>query len=151
MDEVHCLEPPQVGVVRDPAAADPGDVVVRKGDVDAEASRFESVLEVGPGAGPGAGDRVGVRPDVLQEPFLGQDLGPEHGLGIGVVVAEAHSDLGNEEAVGDRRDDRDTVRTFEPPGPLDAFAAGVEFFDRDADLDHGAARPIFPFAGCGDR
>ncbi len=140
MDEVHRFESPEVGVVRDPAAADPGDIVVGEDDIDAEAAGLEGVLEIRPGADPGAGDDVGVRADVLEEPLLGQDLRPEHGLRVAVVVAEAHADLGDEEAVGDGRDDGDAVGPLEPPGLFDALAPGGQLVDGDADLDHGMAR-----------
>jgi hypothetical protein len=56
-------------------------------------------LEIGPGADPGSSDEIGVGPDVLEEPFLGQDLGAEHRLGIGVVVVEADADHGDENTV----------------------------------------------------
>ncbi len=140
VDEVHGFEAPEVGVVGHPAAADPGDVVVGEDDVDAEAARFERVLEVGPRADPRSGDRIRVRADVLEKPLLGQDLRPEHGFGVGVIIAEAHPYLGNEVAVGDGRDDSDAIGRLEAPRLFDALAAGGQLLDRNADLDHVARR-----------
>ena len=134
MDEVHGLEAAEVGLSLHPAGPDPGDVVFGKNNLAAEASGLEIVLEVGPGSDPGPGNGVSIGADIFQQPFLGEDLSPQHDLGVGVVVAELRPDLGDKEAMRDGRDDGDTIGFFETPGRLNALAPRFELFDRNPDF-----------------
>jgi hypothetical protein len=136
MDEVNGLEPAEVRFRPHPAGADPGDVIFRKDDLAAQASGLEVVLEVSPSPDPGPGDGIGVGAHVLEQPFLGEDLRPEHNLGIGVVITELRPDLGDEEAVGDGREDGHAVGFLEAPGGLDPLPPRFDFLDGDVDLNH---------------
>ncbi len=149
MHEVHRLEAVEIVVGLHPGCAHPGDVVVREDDFTAQAARFKRVLEIRPRADPRARDRIGVGADVLHQPLLRQNLRAQHRLRVGVVIAEAHADLRHEQAMRNRRDDRDAIRRLEALGFGHTLAARLDLLNRHGDFDdvrlmdkHSGAPPL---------
>jgi hypothetical protein len=135
MNEIHCLQTPEICIRFHPPIPHPGDIVIRKHDVTSETSGFEGVLKIRPGTHPRTGDAVRISPDVFKKPLLRKELSTKHGFRIVVIVQETYACLRDQKPVGDCRDNRDPIRPLEVFRMFDAFSPGGDVFSGDADFD----------------